>query len=885
MPRGLAPPSEKGRPLCTLPLHLYITPLNPAFKLFFLTSLIPSRALGADNSPNQPPSMAPSPNKGARPATQGQVRYRIFPRITLQAILKVLNVAINNYGDTAERGRRVLMEIHRSRAFAIYGNLDIQWPVKVQESGYLWNELHELHNFAVRCWGQYRGHFTGTHVDQFLTLFPKLLIHLAEVDEMGVITNGPGETCERYEDLPLNNERYLVWFRTFEAKLREEKGFKLWRPSPRPASSASSGSMRTFPEPSSGSHNFHGGTVPDTRRVSRHCIPNLTPLSSSSPASPTVQEPARKRGHGNRLPGGNSILIKPPSIPIPPFQQSRKDDSCDDSDTENYAQSSSGSSNSYSSMRPKNETVSESEFVLFQISNRARSSASDCAPVLAPLNPGDQVGDNNATSTSPVRIKASSGAALTPVIEDAVRAPMLPPRAQKGVKGHKPRVFSKYSRTHDKSVVSQLTSVSKEEKANEGDWGNPGDGLCRRFGFGGCVRISSYFGDENVQSTPDGSVCNACSWPIQSYIQDGYKHACGCSGTCGKTCNAPRNFVGSPFNLYNGQANHEGHEYHRCSSCRGFNIKNGSHVCWWCGESLFREQERGYGYNHTESCWGDCNNSCGNPPIPKAGSLNSDAQLGRAAVGDEPQKGVVEAYSLLDVQGRSAVLGSEDLEGQLQSQIASDPGNAWGYANAYLAVRKDQRKEHKKNNRLANTNGSGARGAIERDCGGDNGFHSGGCISMAAFWANNDGNTDYESVHDHPSTPRSYQLGFGSRGRDDNSSMPSPADKTSGMNQNTDGDATSKLNKKDSDKLKVTYWAALESANETIHVPIDGLNVSGEQKAAAQLAKRLWKVIVHRKWEETTCVQEIYDLASHVLREDECQMPGGCSWRWKKAEN
>jgi hypothetical protein len=71
----------------------------------------------------------------------------------------------------------------------------------------------------------------------------------------------------------------------------------------------------------------------------------------------------------------------------------------------------------------------------------------------------------------------------------------------------------------------------------------------------------------------------------------------------------------------------------------------------------------------------------------------------------------------------------------------------------------------------------------------------------------------------------------------------------------------------------VTYWATIESENQTVHIPIDNNNVSGPEKAILEgPAKTVWKWIQEKGLGDKVGLQDAFNLAKDI------QIGGDFSW-------
>jgi hypothetical protein len=63
----------------------------------------------------------------------------------------------------------------------------------------------------------------------------------------------------------------------------------------------------------------------------------------------------------------------------------------------------------------------------------------------------------------------------------------------------------------------------------------------------------------------------------------------------------------------------------------------------------------------------------------------------------------------------------------------------------------------------------------------------------------------------------------------------------------------------------ITYWATIESEDQTIHIPIENNNVSGPEKAVLEgPAKTVWKWIQEKRLGDKVGLQDVFDLAKDV---------------------
>ncbi|KAL1799459.1 hypothetical protein ACET3X_003496 [Alternaria dauci] len=70
----------------------------------------------------------------------------------------------------------------------------------------------------------------------------------------------------------------------------------------------------------------------------------------------------------------------------------------------------------------------------------------------------------------------------------------------------------------------------------------------------------------------------------------------------------------------------------------------------------------------------------------------------------------------------------------------------------------------------------------------------------------------------------------------------------------------------------VTYWATIESGDESVHIPVDGINVSGPEKAVIEGSagmKKVWKWIQEKGLGDKVDLQDAFDLAKDMHGEDE----------------
>lgn len=66
-------------------------------------------------------------------------------------------------------------------------------------------------------------------------------------------------------------------------------------------------------------------------------------------------------------------------------------------------------------------------------------------------------------------------------------------------------------------------------------------------------------------------------------------------------------------------------------------------------------------------------------------------------------------------------------------------------------------------------------------------------------------------------------------------------------------------------RLTVTYWATIESDDQTVHIPIDNNNVSGPEKAILEgPAKIVWKWIQEKGLGDKVGLQDSFDLAKDI---------------------
>jgi hypothetical protein len=70
----------------------------------------------------------------------------------------------------------------------------------------------------------------------------------------------------------------------------------------------------------------------------------------------------------------------------------------------------------------------------------------------------------------------------------------------------------------------------------------------------------------------------------------------------------------------------------------------------------------------------------------------------------------------------------------------------------------------------------------------------------------------------------------------------------------------------------VTYWATVESGNNTVHVPIDSNNVSGPEKLIIEgnaCMKKVWKWVQEKGFSDKVSLQDAFDLAKQMHDKEE----------------
>ncbi|KAF1937013.1 hypothetical protein EJ02DRAFT_459075 [Clathrospora elynae] len=86
------------------------------------------------------------------------------------------------------------------------------------------------------------------------------------------------------------------------------------------------------------------------------------------------------------------------------------------------------------------------------------------------------------------------------------------------------------------------------------------------------------------------------------------------------------------------------------------------------------------------------------------------------------------------------------------------------------------------------------------------------------------------------------------------------------------------VNKKDNDLMPapttytVTYWVTIEAGDKSIHIPIDGKNISSPEKTIVEGSagmKKVWKWVQEKGLGDKVGLQDAFDLAKDMHSEDE----------------